>query len=94
MLKQIKHKLHFGKLLVQHLTINLDFCLLLVVCLFIMEADSYSNEQKFDVLKCYILCQRKCVIAENMNSNTYPYIHLVGIREISMRVVEKNTSAD
>lgn len=37
-----------------------------------MVRDSFTNEEKYDILSCYILCQRNCVEAENMYLNKYP----------------------
>lgn len=37
-----------------------------------MENGSFSNTEKFDMLSCYIVCQRNCVDAERAYSNKYP----------------------
>lgn len=37
-----------------------------------MEGGTFTNEEKFDMLSCYILCQRNCVEAEHMYLNNYP----------------------
>ena len=37
-----------------------------------MENGSFSNTEKFDMLSCYILCQRNCVDAERSYLNKYP----------------------
>ena len=37
-----------------------------------MEEVSFTNEEKFDMLYCYILCRRNCVEAELMYRNEYP----------------------
>ena len=37
-----------------------------------MEGGSFTNDDKFNMLSCYILCQRNCVEAERMYLNKYP----------------------
>lgn len=37
-----------------------------------MERERFTNEEKFDMLTCYILCRKNCVAAEHMYSDNYP----------------------